>query len=322
MKFRLVVWMMLGAALALYVFTSVGWSAIFSAANRIGWNGFAALWLCTLAVFLVLGAPWHVRQPAMAPYWVLVWARLVRDSAAEVLPFTQLGGMALGVRAAILQGISPRLVCASMVVDVTSEMVAQVAYALVGLTILTVRVPRDPRVASFTTACLVGLAVTALAGGVFMAAQRHGRTIAAKLLATPLFRAAGRALTEVGPGLDAIYRSPARVALSIALHLTAWIANAVGPWIAFRLLNSRIDFLAVVAIESLVYAIRSAAVVVPSALGVQEAAYAMLAPLFGVNPDVALAVSLLKRARDITLGVPVLLLWQLAEARRSLPRRA
>jgi hypothetical protein len=39
--------------------------------------------------------------------------------------------------------------------------------------------------------------------------------------------------------------------------------------------------------------------VVPNALGVQEAAFAVLASLFGVGPELGIAASLLKRARDI-----------------------
>ena len=79
---------------------------------------------------------------------------------------------------------------------------------------------------------------------------------------------------------------------------------------------------AVIAIESLVYAMRSAAFIVPNALGVQEGAYAVLAPLFGVGAEFGLAVSLLKRARDIAIGVPVLLLWQTVEGQRALVDRA
>lgn len=51
---------------------------------------------------------------------------------------------------------------------------------------------------------------------------------------------------------------------------------------------------------------------------VQEGAYALLGPLFGLPVEAALALSLLKRARDITIGVPVLLSWQLVESRRRL----
>jgi glycosyltransferase 2 family protein len=79
-----------------------------------------------------------------------------------------------------------------------------------------------------------------------------------------------------------------------------------------------VDLTSAIAIESLVYATRSAAAFIPNALGVQEAAYAVLAPLFGVGAEFGLAVSLLKRARDIAVGVPILLIWQAVEGRRAL----
>ena len=40
--------------------------------------------------------------------------------------------------------------------------------------------------------------------------------------------------------------------------------------------------------------------------------------LFGLPAPAALALSLLKRARDITLSVPILLIWQLAEGGHAL----
>ena len=128
------------------------------------------------------------------------------------------------------------------------------------------------------------------------------------------------AYAAVGASLDAIYRSPRRVVASLVLHIAGWISNAIIAWIAFRLIGSRIGLASVLAIESLVAAARSVGVLVPNALGVQEAAYTVLTPLFGAGAELGLAVSLLKRARDIVLGVPVLLAWQAAEGRRALAR--
>jgi hypothetical protein len=51
---------------------------------------------------------------------------------------------------------------------------------------------------------------------------------------------------------------------------------------------------------------------------VQEAAYALITPVFGVGAEFGLAVSLLKRARDMVVGVPILLIWQGLEGRRAL----
>jgi hypothetical protein len=50
---------------------------------------------------------------------------------------------------------------------------------------------------------------------------------------------------------------------------------------------------------------------------VQEWGYAMLAPLFGLPQEMGVAVSLLKRAREIVLGVPALLYWQAVEGRAA-----
>jgi len=117
------------------------------------------------------------------------------------------------------------------------------------------------------------------------------------------------------------YWLPAVFATSLLLHFCGWIASAGGTWVAFRLTGHPIDFSSVIMIESLVYAARSAAFVVPNALGVQEAAYALLTPLVGVGEEIGLAVSLLKRARDIAIGIPIVLIWQILEGRRVLASR-
>jgi len=322
MKLRLIICAAMGAALALYLVMYVGWRAVFSAATGLGWGGFAIFCLCALALFVLLGVAWYVLLPAGSSggAWVLVRARMVRDSVAEVLPLSQLGGIALGVRAAILQGVHSPLACASMIVDVTTEMVAQIAYAALGVAILRAQVVQSPAVASLTTACLAGLLVATIAAASFLVVQRHGQRLTGKVSAL-LLRHAGQQFTAgVSTSLDAIYRSPARVACSVGLHFAAWILSAVAVWIGFRLMGARVGVVSVLAIESLVYAIRSAAMLIPNALGVQEAAYAFLAPLFGVRPELALAVSVVKRARDIAIGVPVLLMWQAAEGRQALTR--
>jgi uncharacterized membrane protein YbhN (UPF0104 family) len=86
------------------------------------------------------------------------------------------------------------------------------------------------------------------------------------------------------------------------------------------LIGGHLSFLSAIAIEALLAGLRSATVFIPSAIGVQEAGYAALMPLFGLGPEIGLAVSLLRRARDVVIGVPVLLAWQAMEGRRALTR--
>ena len=113
--------------------------------------------------------------------------------------------------------------------------------------------------------------------------------------------------------LTAIYGDPWRVALCIALHLLAWFGTGFASWIAFRLLGADIDFLGALGIEALLHAVLASAILVPGYAGVQEAAYVGVGALFGQPPELSLGVSLLRRARDLTLGVPILLIWQSVE---------
>ena len=320
MKLRLALFTVCGVALGLYLVMYVGWRAVLSAAIAIGWGGFALFCVCALALFPVLGAAWHVLLPRESPgpgAWAIVRARMVRDSAAEVLPFSQLGGIVIGVRAAIVYGVSPPLACASMIVDVTVELLAQIGYVALGLALLSARAPRNSLAASLSGTVMTTLLVATVAAALFIVVQRYTPRIANRL-AAPVLRGPGRAIRGIGAALDAIYRAPGRIALSLALHFTAWVASAAVAWLGLLLIGARVNLGSVIALESLVYAARSVAVFVPNALGVQEGAYALLAPVFGISTEFALALSLLKRARDIAVGVPVLLVWQKTEARRSL----
>ena len=106
------------------------------------------------------------------------------------------------------------------------------------------------------------------------------------------------------------------------MHLVCWIASAAEIWLALRFMNAPRGLGVVLVIESLIYAIRSVAFAVPNAVGVQEGAYILIGGGFGLTPDTALALSLLKRARDFVIGLPVLGIYHLIESERLWRRAA
>jgi putative membrane protein len=317
-KLRVVIVALLGLALAIYLLAYTGIGAVFSAAAAVGLGGFGLLCLYALALFVVLGCAWHVLLPesSLANLRVFLWARMVRDAATDVLPFSQLGGIVLGARAAILHGVPDAMVYASTIVDVTAEMLAQIAYVAVGILILDLSAPPTSFAQSLIKALLIGVVCAVAAAGIFLALQRHGHRVIEKITARVLPGALGRTMA-VSTALDSIYRSRARVGASIVLHSAGWVASAIGVWIAFRLIGMRVELKSVLALESLVSAIRSTAVFIPHALGAQEAAYTVLSPLFGIGAEFGLAVSVLKRARDLAIGIPILLIWQAIEGRSA-----
>lgn len=319
MRRRVAIVALLGLGLALYLVLHIGFAAVASAVARVGFRGFVLLCLYSLAVCPILAAAWFVLLPrgSTAKFRILVWSRLVREAASDVLPFSQLGAIALGARAATLHGVSAPLATASTIVDVTTELLAQIGFIALGLGVLSEHVPHTALSASLAKFALIGLACAVFAGAVLLALQRYGHGLTSRIAARVLPRALAQT-AAVGAMLDAIHASRARVAFSSSIHLMAWIASAGGVWIAFRLMGAEVDLLTVLAVESFVCAVRSAAVFVPSGLGVQEATYALLAPLLGVGAEFGIAVSLLKRARDIALALPVLVVSQAVEGRRAL----
>ncbi len=319
MKVRVFIVAGLGLCLAAYLVLHTGLNSVLSAAVAIGWTGFAMVCVYALGLFAILGAAWHalVPEPSSVPLRVFIAARMVRDAATEVLPFSHVGGVVLGARTAMLLGVSRPSTVASMIADFTSEMLAQLAFVALGVVLLCVHAPRTAAAASLITEFVIGLLVAAAGAGAIVLLQRRGTWIAEKVAGRllPDVAAAGAAVAAM---LQNIYGRPRRLALSLTLHFAGWTASAVGTWMGFRLMGVRVDLASVIAIESLVYAVRGAAFLVPNAIGVQEAAYAILTPLFGVGAEFGLGISLLKRARDVALGVPILLLWQAAEGRRVL----
>jgi hypothetical protein len=56
------------------------------------------------------------------------------------------------------------------------------------------------------------------------------------------------------------------------------------------------------------------------ALGVQEGGLILLGAVVGLAPEVALALSLVKRIRELLVGLPGLLVWQMDQLHRRFSR--
>jgi hypothetical protein len=52
---------------------------------------------------------------------------------------------------------------------------------------------------------------------------------------------------------------------------------------------------------------------VPASLGVQEATFLLFGQMLGIPGNVCLAAALMRRARDILIMAPGLVLWQIQE---------
>jgi len=87
-------------------------------------------------------------------------------------------------------------------------------------------------------------------------------------------------------------------------------------WIALFALGVSTSFTTALILESVAQAIRGALFLVPGALGVQEGGYLLVGGLLGIHGEAALALSLIRRVRELILGIPGLVAWQLIEGGR------
>lgn len=306
----------LGLAASAWLIGATGARQVFSAIAGIGAAGFLVLCAYSGLILVILGAAWFAVAPGLAPRQVrtFIWARTTREAATDVLPFSQLGGLVIGARTVAAGGVPEPLVLASFVADLTTELAAQLLFTLFGVGVLVLVLAGEPVGGQVLPLAFAGLAAMAAIMAGFAWAQRPLLRIAGTL-GSRLFPGSVDAMGAVRARLDAIYRERGRVLAAFGLHLLAWVASAAGAWIALAFIGVSVPLWAVVTIEALVFTLRSVAFVVPGALGVQEAAYLLIGPLFGVPPTAALALSLIKRARDLAIGVPALIAWQHGESR-------
>lgn len=96
---------------------------------------------------------------------------------------------------------------------------------------------------------------------------------------------------------------------AVAWHLVAWVSQVGETWLLLSLFGAPVSFRAAFAIESLTVAARGAAFFIPSGVGVQEVTLISMCRLVGVDMELAIALGIAKRAREIAMGVPGLLVW-------------
>ncbi|HWU27033.1 MAG TPA: lysylphosphatidylglycerol synthase domain-containing protein [Rhizomicrobium sp.] len=308
----------LGLATTLYLVFYVGLGAVFGAIASLGLSGFAALCVLYVVLLALLSVSWFVLVPGLqlSRWPTFFWGRAVRDSAAEVLPLSQFGGFVIGARAVALRGVAAADAYASTMVDVTTEMLAQIVFVVTGAIIFILHFGFHSQHNGLFMPLLLGPAIATLAAAGFICVQRKGPAFAEKMAERLLPQAVGHA-GAFARSIGDIYAAPWRTIASTGLHLVSWLASAAIGWTAVNLIGGHVSYINMLAIESALCAIRSAAVIVPSAMGVQEASYAMLMPLFGMGPEIGVALSLLKRACNIAIGIPVLLSWQGLEGRHA-----
>jgi uncharacterized membrane protein YbhN (UPF0104 family) len=173
-----------------------------------------------------------------------------------------------------------------------------------------------------TATVVNGVIAASLVAGAFLAAQWLGLAAAIEAGLMRLGAVVGWSGTAQVQGLHKAlmdrYRRPSRVAVAALWQMISWLLGAVEVCLALHFLGRDVGLGTGLVIESLGQAVKAVGFAIPGALGVQEGGYIVVCALFGLSPQLAIALSLIKRLREVALGVPALVAWHRMERRRAI----
>ncbi len=325
MKLKIGLWLALfaGAALFVSLIAYEGVDEVLAAFAAAGW-GLALVVAYNVVILAANAAGWASLIPRdCRPAALLILAmRWMGNAVNQMLPVAQVGGEILRARLLAQSGVPGAVAGAGVVADMTAGLATQGVFAVFGAFLLVLN-------GGGSDVLPIAVGLCGLAGllGVFFWAQKSGGFMR---LARFIERgASGRKLTALTGGAAAldqavsdIYARPAPFLFCCLWRLAAWTLFAVETWLILRLLGYPITLGEAIVVESFVQVLRTIGFMVPGALGIQEGGYLALGAMAGVPPDAALALSLVKRARDLILGLPGLLAWQIHEFARLRRSRA
>jgi putative membrane protein len=241
----------------------------------------------------------------------LFWIRWIGDSVNTLLPVARIGGEFLRAHMAARRGIGGPLAGASVMVDVTAGIATQFLFSIIGVAAFFFLARGG---ANTTQSLVIGLAAfgAGLAGFYFV--QRSGPFLRLARLTERIGRGWG-SLSDDAAALDtavlALYRQHRAILACCFWRIVGWVAGTGEVWLILFLLGHPVSLSEAFVLESLGQAARSAGFMIPGGLGVQEGGLILVGGQLGLAPEVALGLSLVKRARELLVGVPGLIAWQI-----------
>jgi putative membrane protein len=306
------------------VIAMVAWFGV----QSIGAEVLEAGWVIPLTTALLLlqlylsAAAWRIAVgepiPRLGRYFRIRW---IREGVNSLLPVAQLGGNLVGIRMLVQRGVPGTIAAAGTTLDLTIEAVTQFLFTMAGFVVLA-GIDSTQADAPWVKWAVITMGLGLIG---FIAAQRAGMLRIVEWLARQLTRVFPALSVDAIRGLHSelmrLHQDRTALLKATSLHLLAWVLGVAETWITLMAMGRPTPLAEAFVIESLGMAARSAGFAVPGALGVQEAGFIVVCGLFDIPPDTAIALSMVKRARELLVGIPGLIAWQWAEGKRLLRPR-
>ena len=313
-----------GAALFTGLLVREGAPQVGKALATAGWAILAVIaYHLLVPVFLDALAWWtlfpKIERPQLRSIY---WMRWIGESVSTLVPSAAVGGDIVRARLAAIHGAPATVAAGTVLVDLTLGVFTQTVFTLLGVVLLVQATGQRSLVGPTVIGTLIGVA--AVCGFYFV--QRLGMFgFLARMIAKIANSPEWQSLVQSGETLDltvrTLYARRSAVIGCCAWTILSLILNSGEIWIALRALNLSATIMNAVILQSTVLTVRNVAFAIPSGLGVQEGGYVLIGSLLGIDGTTALALSLIARVRELALGIPGIISWQLIEGRRLLRAR-
>jgi putative membrane protein len=266
------------------------------------------------------GLSWWILFPLgdRVRYRTLFWMRWLGESVSNLLPAAQVGGDLVRARLAVLNGTRMSVSAATVLVDITVSVFTQTVFTVLGLGLLILATGQTKLMGP----ALAGapLAIAAVAG--FYTVQRLGlfrllTAIVSRWADNPQWRSLAGKGSEMDEVLRGIYAKRHIIFACSLCTIASWLIGSAEVWIGLYALGIPSGFDRAIILESVGQGVRSALFFIPGAIGVHEGGYLFVGRLLGIPGEAAFALALIRRVRELALGIPGLIVWQLIEGGRA-----
>lgn len=319
MKRFMLVMLLVGSVLTGVIVYQTNLSEVWTRLRALGVWGFGAVLSIYLVCTIAQAGSWlfTLHAEPLTPRWLYrLWKVFMVGFALErSTPLAGLGGEP--AKAVLLKrhyGLRIRDASASLVLTRTTDLIAQVIFISIG-TVLMFRSEALPEAYRFAAGG--GLALFAVCILLFFLAQKGGALsrvqawleggwLRGRSLSERTVRALA-ALQDLDQRLVSYYTAErGRFSLSVGAAFAEWMLGALAVDLALDFLGRPVPFADAVVIESFLVLVRSTLFFVPADLGTQEGALVLICGAVTGSPAVGLALSAIRRARDL-----LFMLWGL-----------
>lgn len=314
---------LLGLAAATGIIVWSGYGSILEALRVAGWGIVGTSLFHVIPLFAcVIG--WHALMPGRTrpSHGFLFYILWLRAAVNNLMPVARVGGEIVGVRMMMKHGMRKSTAIATTIVELTLSICAVFLFVLIGVFLLSLRIADD----HLSWKLAAGLLASTPLIIIMAVVQRIGFFGILDKIFTLMLRDAWKNFAgnigQLDRAIHLIYRRKKNILFCFFWQVISWSSCTGEIWLGLYFLGHQTSLPDCLILEALIQGAATAGFAVPGALGIQEAGFLFFGHLLALPSDIAVALAVIRRCRDLIVFLPGLIVWQIQEGKWLLKKKS